>query len=104
MSWESDTSYHYDPSAFIFSITGKTKHQLKNANGVNAVYHKSDYGPTFGSGFDIYICNSANSLSTSYSKIGYSYDAGNFTSTSTTYLAGGSTFNVYEIEVYSVNP
>ena len=70
----------------------------------NAIYGNSGYGPTFGSGHDIYIANSAGSNTNSYSNLGYSYVqlAGYKYSASDTkrVLAGSYNFQPHEVEVF----
>jgi hypothetical protein len=41
-------------------------------------YHKNTYGPTFGGGHDIHICNQANQSNGSYANICYTYINGNY--------------------------
>ena len=69
----------------------------QNYPAINAL---SYFGPTFGSGYDIYISNSSNLNTQSYSYI-YSYEMPNFGSASSL-LAGSYSFKTFEIEVYSV--
>ena len=59
MNWslanETTPSYSVDNNmkSFIFSLTGKTKHRLINAQ--NAIYNSPLLGPTFGVGRDLQI-------------------------------------------------
>ena len=57
------------------------------------------FGPTFGGGRDIYICNSANERMGSYSNLGVSYQhpLGNETEK---FLAGSYKFQLSEIEAF----
>ena len=54
-SWCSSGSYINDDNAFLFSLDYKECYF--NYDGVNAIYDYSSYGPTFGSGHDLYISN-----------------------------------------------
>eukprot|EP00957_Ditylum_brightwellii_P211327 15366047-Ditylum_brightwellii.AAC.1 len=46
---------------------------IQRKNGY-AVSHSSSYGPSFGGGYDICVCNNANSNSNSYTKVGHTYE------------------------------
>ena len=58
-----------------------------------------DYGPSFGGGHDLYICDSANTTAGSYSILGHSYEHPQ-PSQGHSYLAGLHPFQLSEIEVY----
>jgi len=66
-----------------------------------AIYKVSGYGPTFGTGWDIYIANNANSNTNSYSDFGetnvYSVPSG--VQDQYTILAGTRSFTPDEVEV-----
>ena len=61
ISWTSDNKYHSSKGSFLFTLTniyGTTLTKFPNTQYYeNAVYHKSNYGPTFGGNHDLYICN-----------------------------------------------
>ncbi len=59
--WSSTGGYKTDSTAFLFSLTNpsNTPLKLKVKSPQNAVYH-SCYGPTFGSGEDLYVSSSSN--------------------------------------------
>ena len=70
------------------------------ANKTNkSIYCGSVYGPTFGSGKDIYICDNANTTAGSYSNLGVSYQHPQ-PEQGESYLAGSDAFLLSEIEVY----
>ena len=48
------------------------------ASKEKAVYHNSDFGPTFGNGYDLYICDKANTSSCSSAYINSSYKNSNY--------------------------
>ena len=52
--------------------TAPTKYSNKQ-NCEDAVYHSSSYGPTFGNGYDLYICNNYLKSNSSYAGLDYSY-------------------------------
>ena len=100
ISWHQNNSFTYDPKAFIFSLTHKTKHSIQKSTS-QSMYGHSLYGPTFGGGHDIYISDNCNTNTKSYSNGDYTYELPSGVNTGT-YFAGSSNFTVKEIEVYSV--
>jgi hypothetical protein len=62
VSWESKMRSKSDPNAFLFSLTNKDNQpsKMRQLNTTNSIYCASGYGPTFGGGHDIYICDNAN--------------------------------------------
>ena len=95
-------------NAFLFSLKNKDNPKpLKAAMyrcSQHALYHRSDYGPTFGEGFDLHISNNASLNTNSYTNLGstyqlppgYTYGAPN----TKALLAGTYTFTPSEIEVF----
>ena len=70
----------------------------------HAIYGDPRYGPTFGSGYDIYIAPHASSNTNSYSNLGHGYSlpaghsyGGSFTRS---FLAGSYNFQPDEVEVF----
>jgi hypothetical protein len=57
----------------------------------------SAYGPTFGGGFDLHICDKSNEVGNSYSR-----PNSFLTGRTNSFLAGFSKFKVKEIEVYLI--
>lgn len=71
----------------------------------NAVYERSDYGPTFGGGHDLHIRDQANQHTGSYTNLGHTYNPPSGTiygkNTAQTFLAGNyNSFLVSDIEVF----
>ena len=93
--WDQSGSYKTGPYSFIFSFDNKKIYYSKN--GSNSIYCHSSYGPIFGSGNDIYICNGCNS-SNSSENMGNSYenDGKKYP------LTGNSNFLVLDYEVYQL--
>ena len=58
-------AYKYDPTAFVYSLTHKTKCS-KQKNTSYSIYDDSTYGPIFGGGSDICICDNCNTNNSSY--------------------------------------
>ena len=97
ISWEGPQNWTYksnDDSAFIFSIDNKIKYPIKDKSCV--IYNQINYGPDFGSN-DIFLSkeNFLNNNSNQCNCYKY-YNA------SPEKLSGGTTFQVKELEVYSV--
>jgi len=90
----------YDPEAFIFSLTHKTK-LSKQRSTFCSIYCRADYGPIFGGGNEINICDNCNIYNNSHSKGNHTYDLPEGVGDKT-YLAGAYKFRVRDIEVYSV--
>jgi hypothetical protein len=99
--------YQYDPNAFLFSLinTYNTPVKMLVTYPQEAIYsYYSYYGPTFGSGLDLYINDGG---SYSYSNLGYSYQLPSFLNTTSgspsaqSFLAGSYNFKAFEIEVYA---
>jgi hypothetical protein len=116
VGWGMSNTYRFDKYSFIFLLRRKDKKKKKNkpvkkrkkgdeppakwkvTNTSNAVYHGSGYGPTFGGGFDFYLCNNCDSTSGSYSNAGNSYAAPK----DQNLLAGSYNFMVADYEVYEL--
>ena len=98
-------SYARSSQSFVFSMVnpqGKApiKMSLPTVQQQNAIYGKSDYGPTFGGGFDFHISNNANTSGASYSNLGYSYQLP--TGQQSTFFTGATNFNVTDYEVFGI--
>eukprot|EP01022_Parablepharisma_sp_SALTPOND_P016743 TRINITY_DN2528_c0_g1_i2.p1 TRINITY_DN2528_c0_g1~~TRINITY_DN2528_c0_g1_i2.p1 ORF type:complete len:436 (-),score=30.75 TRINITY_DN2528_c0_g1_i2:59-1291(-) len=98
-SW-GDKGYVYDPAAFTYSLTHKTKHAKQRITGAS-IYPLSYYGPIFGGGYDIAIHDNCNIDNKNFSDGGHTYEFPPGVNKET-YLAGSYYFTVKEIEVYSV--
>ena len=44
----------------------------------NAIFNNLKYGPTFGNGYDLHICNKSNSVNDSYANIDVTYHNGKY--------------------------
>ncbi|KAL7543241.1 hypothetical protein ACHAWF_007348 [Thalassiosira exigua] len=99
--WTSYGSYRVANKAFLFALSGQgiaspCKVNLKNAGGTNAIYDDNSYGPTFGSGHDLYVNNNMSQVKLYF---GRSFHAG----PSSSQLNSCSSFNIKEIEVFEVS-
>ncbi len=79
-AWNSFGSFINDPNAFLFSlrrdgVSFKDKFTVKQAQ--YALIGNTGYGPIFGGGGDIYICNQSNAKIGSSSDFGHSYNLPN---------------------------
>ena len=73
-------SYHYDSSAFLFSLVNNPGCQPLKLDQTGAyiynrysIYSCNNSGPRFGGGHDIYIADNAASNTNSYSELGHTY-------------------------------
>ena len=94
-NWDCSGSYKKDSEAFIFSLNNNS---MQKASNDNAIYCAQNYGPTFGSGHDLYIADKCSENSNNYNITNNTYKFG-----SNYYLNGGSNnFQVSRLEVYQV--
>ena len=93
-------SYKADPQAFIFSLDNHEICYPKNKKNGNSIYCHSNYGPTFGNGFDFYISNQCRSKSDSYDNT--SIDSTYYTKERRYALALEYNFKVIDYEVYQL--
>ena len=54
LPWDSFRDYKEDNDAFVFSMDTRSKYKSTNSN---SIYCHSDYGPTFGDGYDLCLEN-----------------------------------------------
>ena len=101
IDWDNTRGFKSDPCAFLFSLTNKDNQpcKMRQINTNKSILCCSSYGPTFGGGYDIYVCDSANTTPGSYSNLGHSYQHPQ-PSHGYSYLAGTNQFKLSEIEVY----
>jgi len=110
--WHGDNHYENNPDCLLFSLVNSSgipqTCPIIVSNNTYAMYCLSTYGPTFGGGFDLYICSEANKYSYSYSNIGNTYKAPLGTSygkpNAKNFLAGSDNFILKELEVFALNP
>ena len=57
VSWNSKNEFQEDEKAFLFSLDRKEKYELNKKQIQYAVGHYEKYGPTWGSGYGLYISN-----------------------------------------------
>lgn len=88
--------------AFLFSVVnphglGPTKLPVTK-NQQHAIYCDGGYGPSFGGGYDLHISGNANSGTTSYSGLGWSYECPS--EQQSTFFTGARNFPVTDYEVF----
>ena len=54
LPWDSNRNYKQDNNAFVFSMDTRSKYMSTNSN---SIFCHSDYGPTFGDGYDLCLEN-----------------------------------------------
>ncbi|CAF3889225.1 unnamed protein product [Rotaria sp. Silwood1] len=102
--WRSVVGYVEDlATPFIFTLTNPhnippTKYNIRPTKVLHAVAHSPAYGPTFGGGFDLHVCNESQSTNDNYSKFPTSYD--DTTGKGELTFTGSSHFAISDIEVY----
>ncbi|KAK3822898.1 MAG: hypothetical protein J3Q66DRAFT_437334 [Benniella sp.] len=107
-SWSSHPTgvYSTSRSNFLFTLKSREHPARENAvfgirgDGNAAAYSKTDYGPTFGVGHDLYLSSNCNLSCQSSSTMPSTYIGSNASSTA---LAGSPNFRVQEYEVFLVS-
>ncbi len=103
-----NTGYKNDSNAFLFSLVNEfqvpAKFKIHESKSDYAIYSSSYYGPTFGTGFDLFVADESNINTNSYSYLGsaYQFKKGHFKSYNS-YLAGSNYFKTVEVEVYQLH-
>ena len=97
-TWNCDIDCKDDNDAFLFSLDRKKKYNVKKGTEC-AIYCNSEYGPTFGEGFDLCLCDNYMGVNGSYSYFPVSYGKGS----SANELTGKNfNFRIADVEVYQV--
>jgi len=78
-----------------------TKLPLVTKAKQHAIYCWRSYGPTFGGGHDLCISSNANSNTSSYSNLGFSYQCP--PGQQNTFFTGAKNFTVTDYEVFSLD-
>lgn len=107
-SWSSNNQYSKNPESFLFTLVNKAGippsqfHPIDKSYGT--AYNGYSYGPTFGEGHDLFVCSSSNTLKSSYSHLGCTYDvpAGMTTQNAKSLFAGTKKFTCSEIEIFKI--
>ncbi len=108
-AWNSSGTWINGPNAFLFSlrragVSFNDKFTVKSTE--HALCGNSSYGPIFGGGNDIFICNQSNTHSGNSCNFGHSYnlpDGYTYGGNARDYLAGNhDEWTTTEIEVYQI--
>mmetsp|Transcript_31410 Transcript_31410/g.74992 ORF Transcript_31410/g.74992 Transcript_31410/m.74992 type:complete len:355 (+) Transcript_31410:77-1141(+) len=93
--WTSSRSLSSSNGAFLFHLSGSQllKSDLTGGYNSNAIYCQSSYGPTFGGGYDLRVCNPF----VVSSNVGFSYQK-----SSSWPLSEGVSFQVKDMEVFQI--
>jgi hypothetical protein len=101
--WTSASVYSPSDNNFLFALKdGQHRDDpalFRITQRQNAAYNYSSFGPTFGGGHDIYICDNSNSAAGSYSYLGSTYTG---PGASDSALAGERSFLVADYEVFAI--
>ena len=105
--WTSTKKCKQAPGSFLFTLTNMygiqpTKFHLKNKKDGNAIYHRSDYGPTFGNGHDLHISSNCNANTDSYASFFSYIDTTGKGSSIFSSNTSDVHFRVQEIEVFKI--
>ena len=98
-TWNCNEECKKDDNAFLFSLDKRKKYPIKKGTEC-AIYCNNDFGPTFGEGFDLCLCDNYMGVNGSYSYFPTSYGKGNPTNELT---GKNSNFKVSDVEIYQVN-
>jgi hypothetical protein len=106
-SWDCSKGWDASPSAFLFSLVRPSssvavKLPLNGTANYMAMRYDSLCGPLFGSGHDIFVKDSANTNSNSFTNLGGSYKLPDGIKAGTTFFTGARNFQASEVEVYQV--
>jgi len=97
--WTVSANYKTSSNVFLFSITEKQKFFLKPNMAQNSSYGNASFLATFGGGHDFCLSDNCNTVNTSYSNFGHSYETNGKPKE---FLTGSYNFSVKEIEVYTI--
>jgi hypothetical protein len=102
VSWKSTGTYVADNNGpYLFTLTNPhgippTKYCVKNVQ--YSIHAVKTYGPTFGGGFDLCVCDNSQTKADSYCNFPYSYI--DITNRGKATFTGSYNFQTSEIEVY----
>ena len=103
-------AYKHSNSSFMFSLRNKDNlapfiANIKQGQERHAIYCYSGYGPRFGGGPDLYICDNPQVNQSSYSNFGYTYQLPPGyvygSEQARNLLAGQYQFTTTEIEIFN---
>ncbi len=105
--WTSDSKYSANSKSFLFSLRRNgisCNHKFMIKNEKYSIYGHPNYGPTFGSGHDIFIKDKSNINIGSFTNLGWAYHYPPENEDNYSFLAGSyDDWLTTEIEVYQIN-
>ena len=108
-AWSSSYQYINDTNAFLFSLRRNgtsTSDKFLSKISQYSLFCRADYGPTFGAGHDIHICNQSNTNYGSQGNLGHSFNLPNgytYGGNAKDFLTGSyNQWTTTEIEVYEI--
>jgi hypothetical protein len=108
-TWDSVSGYKRDTDrceSFLFNARAArsgTARRYRLISAPHAIYANVGYGPTFGNGHDLHICNACDRVGGSGTALGTGYSSG-AGEEEDRYFAITRTFLVQEIEVFEISP
>ncbi|CAF1044290.1 unnamed protein product [Rotaria magnacalcarata] len=103
-SWNSAGNYTNAPNSFLFLLTnanGSQPTKFPYNNNGHGLYGNNAYGPTFGGGHDLHICDKSNTTNNSYCNMPHSYT--NPLGLGQATFTGSRNFQTTEIEVFKLS-
>ena len=98
-TWNNNQECKQDDEAFLFSMNLRKKYNIQKGAEC-AIYCGGEYGPTFGEGFDLCLCNNFMGVNGSYSNFPKSYGKGSSTNE---FTEKNRNFKISDVEVYLVD-
>ncbi len=104
VSWRSIGDYVTDKNGpFLFTLTNPHRiPSIKYSIKLNqySIFDGSTYGPTFGGGHDLHVCDNSQLATSSYSKFPHAYN--DTTNQGNATFSGSKNFQTSDIEVYQL--
>ena len=95
--WNSSGNWIYDSNAFLFSLDHYECYFYKNSNTNGKIlYGDVAYGPLFGDGYDLYICDNCLSKKSNSEQSSFDYKG------KVNALSGGNSFYVEDYEIFQL--
>lgn len=106
VSWDSSHTFKHTSDCFLFSLVNKVSQpptKFEPVVNANTMLCLPNYGPTFGTGYDLHICNRSNDTNASYSKfpVGFKDTTAHGRNIFNNSVSGY--FTTVEIEVFKIN-
>ncbi|CAF3401519.1 unnamed protein product [Rotaria socialis] len=103
-SWNSAGNYINAINSFLFLLTnanGSQPTKFPYNNNGDGLYGHGGYGPTFGGGHDLHVCDNSNTVNNSYCNIPSSYTSSLGLGQAT--FTGAHNFQTTEVEVFKLS-